>query len=173
MSSNVEIKAKINNISEFLQNALSISDRPKVILQQRDTFYKVSHGRLKLRQIKGENAELIYYDRPDSEGPKLSSYSKQEFKDSNEVEGLKNVLAASLGEIGEVKKTRHLFMYGQTRIHVDEVENLGHFMELEVMLKKDETLEYGKKLADELMSKLGVKQEDLISGSYHDLLNKK
>lgn len=62
---------------------------------------------------------------------------------------------------------------GQTRVHVDSVEGLGDFMELEVTLKEEETVEDGEKIAEKLMGELGVQKEDLISGAYHDLLNKK
>ncbi|XP_015906952.1 uncharacterized protein [Parasteatoda tepidariorum] len=172
MSKNVEIKAKISDIKTFLQLASSIADGPAQILEQVDTYFKVDNGRLKLRRIQGEDAELIFYDRPDTEGPKLSNYSKQEFKNSEEVKGLLDVLTSSLGVLGEVRKTRHLLMSGQTRIHVDNVQNLGCFMELEVVLKENETLNYGKQIADELMAKLNVNQEDLISGSYLNLLTK-
>ncbi|KFM60157.1 hypothetical protein X975_02024, partial [Stegodyphus mimosarum] len=174
MPSNVEIKAKISNFSSFLQKAICISDKPEVVMRQVDTYFKIPAGRLKLRRIQDENAELIYYNRPDTDGPKLSNYSKQAFKDSEEAEGLKNVLASSLGILGVINKQRHLLMCGQTRIHVDHVEHLGHFMELEVMLNEEQTLEEGQLIANDLMEKLDVANDDLISGSYIDMLvNKK
>lgn len=82
-----------------------------------------------------------------------------------------SVLKPALGVKGEVKKTRHLFLYGQTRIHLDEVHKLGHFMELEVVLTPDQTLEDGKKIADDLMNKLEINEEDLITGAYLDQLS--
>ncbi|XP_054715872.1 uncharacterized protein LOC129225306 [Uloborus diversus] len=170
MSRNVEIKAKIKDFRSFLLRASEISDKPAFIMKQTDTYFKVLEGRLKLRQIQDQVAELIFYNRPDTEGPKLSSYRKQTFKNADEAEGLKKVLESSLGLVGIVKKERHLFMYERTRIHVDDVEHLGHFMELEVMLNEDETLEQGQEIADSLMSKLGVSKSDLISGSYINML---
>lgn len=89
------------------------------------------------------------------------------------MESLNDVLGKSLGALGCVKKVRNLFLVGQTRIHVDSVEELGDFMELEVTLKEEESVEDGEKIAQNLMEKLGVEKEDLISGAYHDLLNKK
>lgn len=80
------------------------------------------------------DAELIYYDRPDTEGPKLSSYEKSPIP-SGSVPSLDAVLTQALGVSGMVKKTRHLFLVGQTRVHVDQVEGLGDFMELEVIPK--------------------------------------
>jgi adenylate cyclase class IV len=81
---------------------------------------------------KGKEAWLIFYDRPDTDGPKLSTYNKCFLGTSGQE--LRAVLAAAQGERLVVEKTRHLFMVGQTRIHIDEVKGLGSFMELEVLL---------------------------------------
>jgi Adenylate cyclase, class 2 (thermophilic) len=75
---------------------------------------------------------LIYYSRPNQDGPKLSSYSKVNFPDTVDVKALDEVLSKACGRIGVVKKIRHLYLFGQTRIHVDRVQLLGDFMELEV-----------------------------------------
>ncbi|GFS30218.1 CYTH domain-containing protein [Nephila pilipes] len=173
MSRNIEIKAKILDFQTFLDKANCISDKPVIVMHQVDTYFKIPSGRLKLRQIENQRTELIYYDRPDTEGPKLSKYSKQEFQNFEEAEGLKKVLESSLGLVGMVDKQRYLYMHGQTRIHVDDVKNLGHFMELEVVLKEGETIEYGEKIAHDLMLKLGIQKEDLLSGSYINLLENK
>lgn len=76
------------------------------------------------------NGELIFYNRPDVEGPKVSDFSKSSTSDP---QSLKQVLSSALGSVGSVQKTRTLFMYGQTRVHIDKVVNLGNFMELEVI----------------------------------------
>ncbi|GIY30811.1 CYTH domain-containing protein [Caerostris extrusa] len=152
--------------------ANALTDKPAVILKQVDTYFKVPNGRLKLRQIENLKSELIYYDRPDTEGPKLSNYHKKEFQNSDEVEGLREILESSLGLVGVVSKERHLLICGQTRIHVDDVKDLGYFMELEVMLKEGETIEYGENIAQDLMLKLGIEKENLLSGSYINLINK-
>jgi predicted adenylyl cyclase CyaB len=80
------------------------------------------------------------------------------------------LLAASLGEIITVKKRRELYISGQTRIHLDEVDELGSFMELEVVLRPDQTPEDGRIIASELMEKLNVNKSDLVSCAYADLL---
>ena len=83
------------------------------------------------------------------------------------------MLLASLGPTkGVVKKSRHLFMYGQTRIHLDQVENLGNFLEFEVCLAQDETIEYGTEIATKLRKIFEIKDEDLIAGAYLDDLLK-
>lgn len=112
---------------------------------------------------------MIYYDRPDTEGPKLSSYEKAHIN-SESVPNLAKVLEKALGSTGVVKKVRHLYMVGQTRVHIDSVDGLGDFMELEVVLRPEQTPEEGEKIALDLMEKLGVGKGDLMSGAYTDLL---
>nr|CAD7464029.1 unnamed protein product [Timema tahoe] len=118
----------------------------------------------------GGDAELIFYDRSDGDGPKLSEYKKCNVPNGSQLEA---VLKDALGSKGVVSKTRQLFMVGQTRIHIDAVEGLGNFMELEVMLLEDQLIEDGQEIAYSLMSKLGVNKEDLIAGAYMDLILKK
>ncbi|KAF7283271.1 uncharacterized protein LOC143190505 [Rhynchophorus ferrugineus] len=168
---NVEIKAKINDIQLLLLRVKELFGTTETLIKQHDTFYNVTKGRLKLRRLLDVgDGELIFYDRPDVEGPKLSSYKKADIK-SNEVSVLNDVLIEALGAKNDVKKLRHLFLVGQTRVHIDEVENLGNFLELEVCLKPEQTLEDGEVIANDIMNKLGIKKEDLIQGAYADLLN--
>lgn len=89
-----------------------------------------------------------------------------------EPDVLNKMLTASLGIKGEVRKIRHLFLHDQTRIHLDQVEQLGNFMEFEVCLKTGQNIEYGTEIANELMIKFGIQQEDLIAGAYLDDLLK-
>lgn len=76
---------------------------------------------------------LIYYERPDISGPKLSTYSMVKL-DQQQRDEMINILTLSNGILGAVKKTRHLYMVKQTRIHIDKVSDLGNFMELEVQI---------------------------------------
>ncbi|KAJ8922490.1 hypothetical protein NQ315_007518 [Exocentrus adspersus] len=168
---NVEIKAYVQNLNALLQKAKALGNSEVQIIKQDDTFFNIPQGRLKLRKFEEGNAELIYYDRPDIEGPKMSSYEKSSIcKES--VNSLYSVLEKALGTKIVVRKVRRLFMVGQTRVHVDSVEDLGDFLELEVVLKPDQPAEEGEKIALDLMSKLEVNKEDLISNAYADLLNK-
>ncbi|KAI6217431.1 CYTH domain-containing protein [Aphelenchoides besseyi] len=172
MPRNVEIKAKIEDLDSMLASGrrLCSGAEPQVI-RQHDTFFVSKTGRLKLREFPGDEekrAELIYYDRPDESGPKLSDYIKTETADP---QGLKSLLSVTNGMKGEVKKVRYLFLYGQTRIHIDNVEGLGSYMELEVCLKDDETLDYGVQLANEIREKLNVPEENLVTGAYFDALS--
>lgn len=77
---------------------------------------------------------MIYYERPDVEGPKLCSYKKVSIN-ADTTSSLHELLLTALGPKNDVKKVRHLFLVGQTRIHVDSVDGLGNFLELEVIIK--------------------------------------
>lgn len=82
------------------------------------------------------------------------------------------MLANCLGVKGEVRKKRLLFLYKQTRIHLDTVENLGNFLEFEVSLKPDESIETGQIIASELMQRFNINKDNLLSGAYIDELIK-
>ena len=170
---NIEIKAKIHEWDQFMKSVHDAADPDvaPVVMDTVDTFFKVDKGRLKLREFlqisEPRQSELIHYHRHDTAGSKLSEYSKCLVSDS---QGLKRVLCDALGILGEVKKTRHLYMSGQTRIHVDRVDSLGDFMELEVVLREDQTEAEGHTIVNELMMHLGVKEQDLIPLAYMDLI---
>ncbi|XP_074396419.1 uncharacterized protein LOC141728989 isoform X3 [Zonotrichia albicollis] len=137
------------------------------VLLQTDTFFRVPRGRLKLRRTQDGRGELIFYERPDSAGPKLSKFS---ITPTADPEGLQAVLSQSLGVLGTVRKERLLFLLGQTRLHLDRVQGLGDFLELEVVLRPEQSEEDGQRVALELLQEFGIGEQDLISGAYLDLL---
>jgi predicted adenylyl cyclase CyaB len=167
MPSNIEIKARVRNFEEICRRAEALSDSPCEIIPQEDTFFITPHGRLKLRELQGGPAQLIYYERPDQDGPKRSNYHLFATQDPG---NLKHTLELAYGIRGVVKKTRYLYLAGQTRIHIDAVQGLGHFMELEVVLRQDQPEHEGEGIARDLMDKLGVDSSDLLEGAYMDML---
>ena len=169
MPTNIEIKARVHDMAGLRARAEAISDTPVQVIPQEDTFFHTPKGRLKLRQLQPDQAQLVYYDRPDQDGPKRSSYHIFE---TNDPQGLKTALRLALGIRGVVRKTRYLYLSGQTRIHLDDVEGLGQFMELEVVLGADQSDAEGQAIAEDLMARLGVRKEDLLEGAYMDLLEK-
>jgi predicted adenylyl cyclase CyaB len=168
LPSNIEIKARARNFEDLKSRAEKLSDTPVQVIPQEDTFFKTPQGRLKLRVLP-DHAELIYYTRPDQDGPKRSDYH---ITRSHDPENLKRVLELAYGIRGVVKKTRYLYLVGPTRIHVDDVEGLGQFMELEVVMQDGQSDAEGQKIAEGLMASLGVERGDLIDGAYMDLLEK-
>jgi predicted adenylyl cyclase CyaB len=169
LPSNIEIKARTRNFAELKSRAEKLSDTSVQVISQEDIFFYVERGRLKLRILAPDQAQLIYYTRPDQEGPKRSDYH---LSHSSDPEGLKRVLELAYGIRGVVRKTRYLYLVGQTRVHLDDVEGLGQFMELEVVLEEGQSDAEGQKTAEDLMSALGVEGGDLIDGAYIDLLEK-
>jgi len=167
MPRNVEIKARVPRPSELLDAVIDIADRGPTVFAQDDTFFACPNGRLKLRMFAEHEGQLIFYRRDDLAGPKLSEYVMAA---TSEPDALRGTLALAYGIVGRVKKTRTLFLVGATRVHLDDVEDLGHFMELEVVLEADQTPEEGKAIANELMRKLGIEPEQLVTRAYVDLL---
>jgi predicted adenylyl cyclase CyaB len=169
MPTNIEIKARVRDFADLKQRAEAINDSPFEVIPQEDTFFATSKGRLKLRVLAPDRAQLVYYERPDQDGPKRSDYF---IFNTNDPENLKTALKLALGIRGVVKKTRYLYMVGQTRVHLDDVEGLGQFMELEVILRDGQSDAEGQTIANDLMKKLGIEPTDLIEGAYMDLLEK-
>ena len=167
MAANIEIKARITDFDDFKKRVESISESPPELIMQEDVFFRSAHGRLKLRIFNPERGQLIYYQRPDRTGPKLSQY---EISETLEPKEMRTVLEKALGIRGIVRKQRWLYRVGNTRIHLDEVEGLGSFMELEVVLSRGQNKEEGEQTAVELMARLGIADQYLIEGAYLDLL---
>jgi predicted adenylyl cyclase CyaB len=166
MPANIEIKATARSPQHQQALAAELSDTPSRELKQTDTYFNVPQGRLKLREF-GTGAELIYYRRRNQTGPKRSDYLPVPIADPATM---KDLLTAALGIRGIVRKTRLLFLAGNTRIHFDCVDGLGWFIELEVVLSPGQTDAQGQAVATQLMSELEIGEQDLIAESYIDLL---
>jgi adenylate cyclase class IV len=198
VASNIEIKARVpGDVEELHARAAAVSDSGPTLIVQEDTFFVVPRGRLKLRVFgdatsggrapvvrddapayreRGASAhrmrspaELIFYERVDTGGPTMSDYSLVPVMDP---EALKSALAAALGVRGVVRKRRILYLAKETRIHIDEVDGLGTFLELEVVLPTAAGASPvdGDARCRELMDALGVGAADLVDVAYIDLL---
>ncbi|XP_055522528.1 uncharacterized protein LOC129716716 [Wyeomyia smithii] len=171
-SRNVEIKASIGDEKAFRRKvsiAEQLTGNGGEIIKQHDVFFNAQKGRLKLRYLETKKSELIHYFRPDVGGPKLSTYHKI---DLDEPKLMETILAESVGIKGEVRKRRHLFLHQQTRIHLDDVEGLGYFLEFEVGLKPDQTVEEGTRIANDMLKLFEIADGDLVEGAYMDKLLK-
>lgn len=167
MARNVEIKARLACRDETEKRVAALTPNEPLLLVQRDTFFAVPHGRLKLRRIEGSYAELISYDRPDTAGPSESIYTRCPVSDPDV---LGSILESSLGIAGEVVKRRTLYWIGQTRVHIDDVDGLGSFLELEVVLDDDQAVSDGEATARDLMDQFGITPDELVACAYVDLL---
>jgi adenylate cyclase class IV len=166
MSRNIEIKARVKDWTAMNARARAIADGPPTILEQEDVFFAVPRGRLKLRTQNG-SAELIYYFRGNITGPRLSDYLRIPIPDPPAAI---RMLSLIHGQRGIVRKTRWLHMVGQTRIHLDRVENLGDFLELEVVLRDGQTVEEGTAIANAIKTRLAITDDSLLDRAYVDLM---
>jgi adenylate cyclase class IV len=164
---NVEIKARVVDAAATERRARAIATSGPTDLAQDDTFFAAAHGRLKLREFADGRGQLIHYLRPDGTGPKLSDYVLTPVPDPA---GLRESLSRAVGVIGRVRKRRRLYLVDRTRVHLDAVEGLGDFVELEVMLNEGETFEAGHAVAESIMASLGIDRAHLVQGAYLDLL---
>jgi predicted adenylyl cyclase CyaB len=167
MSRNVEIKAVLRDRDSIIAAAARRSDSVPEMISQHDFFFRCGAGRLKLRVFEPDCGELIQYEREDLAGPRSSQY---QIAYTSTPEIMLDILTRTLGRIGEVKKTRILFLIGQTRVHIDTVEGLGDFLELEVVLRPEQTEADGRRIAEELLNEFGIKNDQLIAKAYVDLI---
>ncbi|AMH05345.1 class IV adenylate cyclase [Achromobacter xylosoxidans] len=167
MARNIEIKARVASLAAVESLAAALSGKEPVAIAQDDTFFACPDGRLKLRAFSDGTGELIFYRRADDTGPKESFYV---ISPTSSPDTLRDALGLAYGVIGRVRKQRLLFMAGRTRIHLDRVEGLGEFLELEVVLRDGESAEAGMAEARELLASLRIAPEQLVSGAYLDLL---
>jgi homotetrameric cytidine deaminase len=154
---NLEIKARDADPRRSLELALELGAEDRGEIAQRDTYFGHANGRLKLREQDPGDAELIQYRRADEAGPRVSDYRLVAVA---EAEALRDALDAALGTLVVVKKSRRLLVWEGVRIHLDEVEGLGSFVELEDTSGGDRL--------DALRAKLDIQEP--IAGSYSDLL---
>ena len=167
MSRNIEIKAHVDNLDALTVKAAAIADEGPIEIAQDDTFFRCDSGRLKLRAFSNGTGELIYYRRANQSGPKESFYL---LSPTSAPDSLRESLSLAYGQAGRVRKQRVLFIVGRTRVHLDKVERLGHFLELEVVLANGEPSDAGVREARELMGHFEIKPNQLIDDAYVDLL---
>lgn len=167
MAENIEIKARASDWKDRLKSAQKLYAGSEELIQE-DTFFKCRNGRLKLRDLgKRKAGYLIFYKREDRSGPKTSVFETSPVPDPV---SMRKLLSKALGRGKTVKKRRTVLFAGQSRIHFDDVEGLGKFIEIEVCLKKRQDRREGEAIARDLMSRLAIKECDLLEGAYSDML---
>ena len=164
---NVEIKAKCRNsnrVREYLHNN---GAEYRGTDEQTDTYFNVPHGRLKLREGNIEN-NLIFYDRDNQAGPKDSHFHLVKVEDAN---GLKEVLTKANKIKIIVRKRREIYYIANVKFHIDEVPELGSFIEIEAgNLLADLSAVQLREQCNFYLHELGIKKEDLVEVSYSDML---
>jgi adenylate cyclase class IV len=167
MARNVEIKARIESVAALTPIVAALADQGPTEIVQDDTFFTCPGGRLKLRAFSATAGQLIFYRRADQAGPKESFYL---ISPTASPDTLREALTLAYGQAGRVRKRRTLYLCGRTRIHLDRVEGLGHFLELEVVMADAEPSADGIAVAHDLLGRLGIAPDQLIERAYVDLL---
>ena len=167
MARNVEIKARVADRDALVVRAQALATAGPTEIAQDDTFFRCDNGRLKLRVFSQDRGELIFYRRANARGPKESFYVRSP---TSSPDTLRESLALAYGVSGRVRKQRTLYLVGRTRLHVDRVDGLGDFVELEVVLDDSESVDEGTREAHDLMTRLGIDASALVEGAYVDLL---
>jgi predicted adenylyl cyclase CyaB len=160
---NLEFKCRIPSLAAAKESARALAAEDHGLLVQEDTYFIVPRGRLKIRVHEGGTVELIWYQRADQNGERWSDYTKI---DISNTPGLKEVLAGTLGVRCVIRKRRHLFLTQDARIHLDDVEGLGSFIEFEVT---NGDASVAPKVMGQLCEAFGVSLGEGIGGSYADL----
>lgn len=163
---NVELKARDANPQVTAARCLNLGAVPVDTLHQSDTYFVARRGRLKLR-TDGPSAELIAYGRPDDAEAAESTYVVAPVSAQAE---LAEALEAALGTVVVVSKRRQLFMWEGVRIHLDDVDGLGSFIEFEAVLPDAGDLETARAKLARLRAELGIEDDALVSVGYADLL---
>src|SRR5262245_55226928 len=162
---NVEYKAELRDIELARSICRAVKAKHVGLFEQTDTYYRIPDARLKKRQTAGQPTEYIYYNRADSTTPKVSRYVVY-----TEIEAAERFGRSELPIWVVVKKRRDLFMLDYIRIHLDQVQGLGNFLEFEAMVSPRRNVAKCSaaltKLREEFSGVLG----EPISGSYSDML---
>jgi adenylate cyclase class 2 len=172
---NIEVKARLCDLAGARAGAERITGSSGREEIQTDTYFRCDNGRLKLREITGQGAQLVWYERADSSAAKPSDYRLTPLgNDPATAAALRESLAAALGVRGVVRKIRRIYLYENVRIHLDEVAGLGHFLEFEAVLdttgpdlEADERRSHERLI--ELTASFGLAPDDFLAGSYGEL----
>jgi homotetrameric cytidine deaminase len=163
---NVELKARDPDPQRTLAAAVDHGASDQGLLHQRDTYFAAREGRLKLRE-EVDRAQLIAYARPDQATARTSAYHVIDVPDPDT---LRAALDAALGTVVVVDKVRHLLLSDGVRIHLDTVEGLGSWVELEAVAPPESDLSAEHAKVARLRSALGITDEQVVARGYGALL---
>jgi predicted adenylyl cyclase CyaB len=163
---NLEAKFRLVNLADAEARATALGYERRAILNQRDTFFRVANGKLKLREENG-SAVLIFYRRSESGPLMVSDYQIVPVADPARM---LRILDDALGTIAIVDKVRILMTRDNVRLHLDRVAKLGEFGEIEAVIADGDDPERSRAAVDELLTALGITPADLVDVSYFELL---
>lgn len=165
----MEIKAIFPELDLARKRLSKVGGKYIGTFRQVDVYFKVKKGRLKIRNVDNSDvSQLVYYTRADVKGPKKSEIILVKL-DKKEGEKLKEILAEILGVRTIIKKTRGIYEYRGARVHLDDVEGLGRFIEIEFPISPGRKEEECRKIVEEIMEELEISKQALLEVSYSDL----
>ena len=162
---NLEAKFPLANHADAEARATALGYTRRAILHQRDTFFRVPNGKLKLRE-ENRTAVLIHYRRAESGSLMLSDY---EIVPVAEPARTLQILSDALGKLATIEKVRTLLTRENVRLHLDQVTNLGNFGEIEAVIAEGDARDRSTIAVDTLLKALAIKQPDLIELSYFEM----
>src|SRR5882724_7615393 len=162
---NVELKAELRDLPIARATCRAIGASFILAFDQSDTYFRIPHGRLKKRETDGEPAEYIFYERPNRAGPKLSQFTIY-----SEEAAMERFGREPLPVWVVVRKRRELWMHGNVRIHLDQVDGLGAFLEFEALVSRDHNIAQCQEAVTQLRLRFQPVLGELIDCGYSDLL---
>ena len=163
---NVELKARLASMDAAREVASRLATDRASDQHQIDTYFHCQQGRLKLREIDDAPAVLISYQRPDTSTAKPSRYY---LIDAPDPCAMLQGLTEALGILVRVEKLREIYFYKNVRIHLDQVEQLGAFLEFEAVLADESEIAAGKEVVAWLQTQFDIQPADLLTSSYSDM----
>jgi adenylate cyclase class 2 len=167
LARNMELKARLRDLGVARETARQLATEYVGVQLQTDTYFHCRSGRLKLREIAGQTAQLVSYERPDRLDAKGSDYRLIEVHDAA---ALKDALTSALGVLVVVAKRREIYLVENVRVHLDEVEELGSFLEFEAVLNSEIDDAAGQRQVATLQKAFNLELADCRAESYSDML---
>jgi predicted adenylyl cyclase CyaB len=164
---NIELKARLHDLPAARRVAERVATQRLGVEEQTDTYFHCTAGRLKLRQISGQPAQLVWYVRPSDPRPKASDYHLVHVP---QPETMIVALRAAMGIVNVVRKRREIYLWHNVRIHLDDVEGLGQFLEFEAALSPEIDEAAGRAQLETLIAQFNIQPKDLLAGSYTDMM---
>ena len=164
----VELKARVDDLNILREKLLDLGAEYFGTFHQKDQYFEVPEGRLKLRTAEGKNmVELIYYERENVSGPKIDdAYILRAL----EADDLNVILKKILKPLNVIEKDRDIYQYNGTEIHLDNVGNLGNFVEFERQTSSNQNnFNKDRQVLEKLMKALKISPNNLVALSYSDL----